>query len=69
MGKGIARASGGRAQMVDTSAGVIQTFGVDVQSAMIQGDEVVVQLTSGKTQIYRFNANHRTVFGPVRTFG
>ena len=64
----IARARGGRAQLIDTKAGVIQTFGVDVASAMIQGDEVVVNLTSGKTQIYRFNASGRTVFGPVRTY-
>ena len=68
MGNVIARARGGRAQLIDTKAGVIQTFGVDVASAMIQGDEVVVNLTSGKTQIYRFNASGRTVFGPVRTF-
>ena len=68
MGNVIARARGGRAQLIDAKAGVIQTFGVDVQSAMLQGDEVVVQLTSGKTQIYRFNASGRTVFGPVRTF-
>ena len=68
MGYVIARARGGRAQLIDTRAGVIQTFGVDVASAMIQGDEVVVNLTSGKTQIYRFNASGRTVFGPVRTY-
>ena len=68
MGNVIARARGGRAQLLDTRAGVIQTFGVDVASAMIQGDEVVVNLTSGKTQIYRFNASGRTVFGPVRTY-
>jgi hypothetical protein len=68
MGNIIARAAGGRAQIVDTSAGVIQTFGVDVQNALIQGDEVVVNLTNGKTQIYRFNSSGRTVFGPVRTF-
>tara|TARA_B000000609_G_C23896730_1_gene201262 strand:+ start:287 stop:493 length:207 start_codon:yes stop_codon:yes gene_type:complete len=68
MGNVIARARGGRAQLIDTKAGVIQTFGVDVASAMIQGDEVVVNLTSGKTQIYRFNASGRTVFGPVRTY-
>ena len=68
MGNLVARARGGRAQLIDTSAGVIQTFGVDVQSAVLQGDEVVVQLTSGKTQIYRFNTSGRTVFGPVRTF-
>lgn len=68
MGNIIARASYGRAQIVDTSAGVLQTFGVDVQSAIIQGDEVVVTLNNGKTQIYRFNGSGRTVFGPVRTF-
>ena len=68
MGNVIARARGGRAQLIDTKAGVIQTFGVDVASAMIQGDEVVVNLTSGKTQIYRFNDSGRTVFGPVRTY-
>ena len=68
MGNVIARARGGRAQLIDTKAGVIQTFGVDVASAMIQGDEVVVNLTSGKTQLYRFNASGRTVFGPVRTY-
>ena len=68
MGNIIARAASGRAQIVDTSAGVIQTFGVDVQTALIQGDEVVVTLTNGKTQIYRFNKSGRTVFGPVRTF-
>tara|TARA_B100000131_G_scaffold217035_1_gene208650 strand:- start:451 stop:657 length:207 start_codon:yes stop_codon:yes gene_type:complete len=68
MGNVIARARGGRAQLIDTKAGVIQTFGVDVASAMVQGDEVVVNLTSGKTQIYRFNASGRTVFGPVRTY-
>jgi hypothetical protein len=68
MGNIIARAAGGRAQIVDTSAGVLQTFGVDVQNALIQGDEVVVTLTNGKTQIYRFNSSGRTVFGPVRTF-
>mgnify|MGYP003119242621 CR=1 FL=1 len=68
MGNIIARAAGGRAQIVDTSAGVLQTFGVDVQNALIQGDEVVVTLTNGKTQSYRFNSSGRTVFGPVRTF-
>lgn len=68
MGNIIARAAGGRAQIVDTTAGVLQTFGVDVQNALIQGDEVVVTLTNGKTQIYRFNSSGRTVFGPVRTF-
>ena len=68
MGNIIARAQGGRAQIVDTSAGVLQTFGVDVQTAIIQGGEVVVTLTNGNTQIYRFNASGRTVFGPVRTF-
>tara|TARA_B100000085_G_C18098224_1_gene332020 strand:+ start:213 stop:419 length:207 start_codon:yes stop_codon:yes gene_type:complete len=68
MGNIIARAQGGRAQIVDTAAGVIQTFGVDVATAMLQGNEVVVTLTNGKTQIYRFNSSGRTVFGPVRTF-
>ena len=68
MGNVIARARGGRAQLIDTKMGVIQTFGVDVASAMVQGDEVVVNLTSGKTQIYRFNSSGRTVFGPVRTY-
>ena len=68
MGNIIARAAGGRAQIVDTTAGVLQTFGVDVQNALIQGDEVVVTLTNGRTQIYRFNSSGRTVFGPVRTF-
>ena len=68
MGNVIARARGGRAQLIATKAGVIQTFGVDVASAMIQGDEVLVNLTSGKTQIYRFNASGRSVFGPVRTY-
>ena len=68
MGNIIARAAGGRAQIVDTTAGVLQTFGVDVQNALIQGDEVVVTLANGKTQIYRFNRSGRTVFGPVRTF-
>ena len=51
MGNIIARAQGGRAQIVDTSAGVLQTFGVDVQTAIIQGGEVVVTLTNGKTQM------------------
>tara|TARA_A200000159_G_C7050551_1_gene225967 strand:- start:318 stop:524 length:207 start_codon:yes stop_codon:yes gene_type:complete len=68
MGNIIARAASGRAQIVDTTAGVLQTFGVDVQTALIQGNEVVVTLTNGKTQIYRFNSSGRTVFGPVRTF-
>lgn len=38
MGNIIARARGGRAQLIDTRAGVIQTFGVDVASAMLQGE-------------------------------
>ena len=42
MGNLIARARGGRAQLIDTKMGVVQTFGVDVASAMVQGDEVVV---------------------------
>jgi hypothetical protein len=62
------RAHNGVAQLFTTSQGVIQTFGSNVATAVLQGDEIVVQTLSGKTQIYRFNNSGKGVIGPLRTF-
>jgi len=44
----------GRAQLVKDGK-IVQTFGINVSNAMMQGSEIVVTLDNGKTQIWRLN--------------
>jgi len=46
----------GRAQVVKDGK-IVQTFGINVSTAMMQGDEAIVTLENGKTQIWKLNAS------------
>ncbi len=61
------RAKNGRAELFTASQGVIHTFGSNVVAAVLQGDEIVVTLKNGSTQIYRFNNSKKGVVGPIKT--
>lgn len=39
-------------------SGVIQTFGNNIQSAIVQGDQIVAQSTTGITYIYTIKNNY-----------
>lgn len=58
--------SSGRAILRNLS-GPVATFGTDVASAIIQGEQIVVTQNNGTTQIYQFSQTGRGVIGPVRT--
>lgn len=61
------RAKNGKAQLFTASQGVIQTFGNNVETAVLQGDEIVVTTKSGRTEIYKFNSSGKGVVGPIKT--
>ena len=42
-------------------SGVIQTFGTNIQSAIVQGDQIVAQSTTGITYIYTIKNNYATL--------
>lgn len=50
-----------------TLNGPVATFGRDVCNAMIQGENIVLTLNNGRTQIYQFSNSGKGVVGPVRT--
>ena len=50
----------GRAQVVKDGK-IVQTFGINVSTAMMQGDEAIVTLENGKTQIWKFNSANTSV--------
>ncbi|NDB57066.1 hypothetical protein EB001_01250 [bacterium] len=59
-------AKNGVAQLRSLS-GPVATFGKDVSSAVIQGDNIVVTQYNGTIQIFQFTASGKGVMGPVRT--
>lgn len=61
------RAKNGKAQLFTASQGVIQTFGNNVETAVLQGDEIVVTTKNGRTEIYKFNSSGKGVVGPIKT--
>jgi hypothetical protein len=61
------RAKNGKAQLFTASQGVIQTFGNNVETAMLQGDEIIVTTKNGRTEIYRLNQSGKGVVGPIKT--
>ena len=42
-------------------SGVIQTFGTNIQSAIVQGDQIVATSTTGITYIYQIQNNYATL--------
>ena len=50
-----------------TLNGPVATFGRNVANAVIQGENIVLSLNDGKTQIYQFSNSGKGVIGPVRT--
>lgn len=47
--------------------GPITTFGSDVKSAILQGNDIIVTTNSSRTQIYQLSQSGVGVVGPVRT--
>jgi len=60
------RPHNGRAQVIKDGK-LVQTFGVNVSNALMQGDEAIITLDNGKTQIWRVNPSgngvrlHKTI--------
>ena len=60
------RPHNGRAQVIKDGK-IVQTFGVNVSNALMQGDEAIITLENGKTQIWRVNPSgngvrlHKTI--------
>lgn len=50
-----------------TLSGPVATFGTNVSSAVIQGDNIVVTQFDGTVQIYQFTSSGKGVMGPIRT--
>ena len=42
-------------------SGVIQTFGSNIQTAIVQGDQIVATSTTGITYIYTIRNNYATI--------
>lgn len=42
------------------------TFGSDAVSAVVQGDNVIVQCDDGRTQVWKINPSGKSVMGPVK---
>ena len=42
-------------------SGVIQTFGTNIQTAIVQGDQIVATSTTGVTYIYQIANNYATL--------
>jgi len=42
-------------------SGVIQTFGSNIQTAIVQGDQIVATSTTGVTYIYKIQNNYATL--------
>jgi hypothetical protein len=62
------RVINGKVQLFLPPAGVPQcTFGADAVSAVVQGDNVIVQCDDGRTQVWKINPSGRSVMGPLRT--
>ena len=43
------------------------SFGHDAVSAVVQGDNVVIQCENGRTEIWRINPSGKSVMGPIRS--
>jgi len=43
------------------------TIGADAVSAVVQGDNVIVQCDDGRTQVWKINPSGKSVMGPVKT--
>jgi hypothetical protein len=54
------RPRNGRAQVVKDGK-VVQTFGINVTTALMQGDEAIITLKNGKSQIWKFGSGGNTV--------
>jgi hypothetical protein len=50
-----------------TLNGPVATFGNNVSAAVIQGQNIILTLNDGKTQIYQFSHTGKGVVGPIRT--
>ena len=50
-----------------TLNGPVANFGNNVSSAVIQGENIVLSLNDGRTQIYKFSNSGKGVIGPIRT--
>lgn len=50
-----------------TLSGPVATFGMNVSSAVIQGNNIVVTQKDGTVQIYQFSQSGKGVIGPIRT--
>lgn len=59
----------GQVQLRSTiGGGPYHTFGREAVSAVVQGDTIVVNTKSGRTQLYKLNRAGRTVSGPFSQF-
>lgn len=54
------RPHNGRAQVIKDGK-IVQTFGINVSNALMQGDEAIITLENGKTQIWKFNSANTSV--------
>lgn len=61
------RVVNGRIELRTTSTGgPLATFGSDIYTAVIQGDEIVATKRTGETYVWRLNSSKRGVIGPIR---
>lgn len=61
------RVVNGRIELRSTSTGgPLATFGSDIFTAVIQGDEIVATKRTGETYIWKLNSSKRGVIGPIR---
>ncbi len=68
MQQNFVRVSNGRVQLFLPPAGQPYCqFGSGAVSAVIQGDNVIVQCKDGRTEVWQINPNGRSVMGPIRS--
>jgi len=68
MPQNFVRISNSKAQLFLPPAGTPYcTIGADAVSAVVQGDNVIVQCDDGRTQVWKINPSGKSVMGPVKT--
>jgi len=68
MNSNFVRISNGKVRLFLPPAGTPYcTFGADAVSAVVQGDNVIVQCDDGRTQVWKINPSGKSVMGPVKT--
>lgn len=68
-GTNFVRVRNGQCQLMRTgTSGVLHTFSRNVDNAIVEGNEVVVNLKNGNTEIWEITSSGRSVYGPLHVY-